>query len=53
MEKDGSWHITPAYDMTFTTNLDGAPYENMHSMSVILLCKKCFVYMCDSWTEKD
>ena len=35
MERDGSWHITPAYDMTFTTNLDGAAYENMHSMSVL------------------
>ena len=35
MERDGSWHITPAYDMTFTTNLDGTAYENMHSMSVL------------------
>lgn len=35
MERDGSWHIAPAYDMTFTTNLDGTAYENMHSMSVL------------------
>ena len=34
MEKNGTWHITPAYDMTFTTNLDGAAYENIHSMSI-------------------
>ena len=34
MEKNGTWHITPAYDMTFTTNLDGAAYENTHSMSI-------------------
>ena len=27
-------HITPAYDMTFTTNLDGAAYENVHSMNI-------------------
>lgn len=35
MEKEGGWHITPAYDMTFTTNLDGAAYENIHSMSIL------------------
>jgi len=35
MDKDGSWHITPAYDMTFTTNLDGASYENRHSMTIL------------------
>lgn len=34
MERNGTWHITPAYDMTFTTNLDGAAYENVHSMSI-------------------
>ncbi|WP_044268437.1 type II toxin-antitoxin system HipA family toxin [Bacteroides timonensis] len=34
MERNGIWHITPAYDMTFTTNLDGAAYENVHSMSI-------------------
>ncbi|KAB4153445.1 type II toxin-antitoxin system HipA family toxin, partial [Bacteroides uniformis] len=34
MERNGTWHITPAYDMTFTTNLDGAAYENAHSMSI-------------------
>lgn len=34
MNEDGSWHITPAYDITFTTNLDGAAYENGHSMTI-------------------
>lgn len=34
MERSGTWHITPAYDMTFTVNLDGAAYENVHSMSI-------------------
>lgn len=34
MEKNGTWHITPAYDMTFTINLDGTTYENTHSMSI-------------------
>ena len=34
MEKDGKWHITPAYDVTFTTNLDGAAYEDIHCMSI-------------------
>lgn len=35
MRQDGVWHITPAYDMTFTTNLDGSAYENVHSMSIL------------------
>ncbi len=35
MCQDGVWHITPAYDMTFTANLDGAAYENVHSMSIL------------------
>ena len=34
MEPDGVWHITPAYDVTFTTNLDGTVLENAHSMSI-------------------
>lgn len=34
MEKNGTRRITPAYDMTFTTNLDGAVCENIHSMSI-------------------
>ena len=34
MEPDGVWHITPAYDVTFTTNLDGTAFENAHSMSI-------------------
>ncbi len=34
MEPDGVWHITPAYDVTFTTNLDGAAFENAHCMSI-------------------
>ncbi len=35
MDERGTWHITPAYDMTFTTNLDGASYENGHSMTIL------------------
>lgn len=35
MDRDGSWHITPAYDLTFTTNLDGAAYENVHSLTLL------------------
>lgn len=35
MDEKGSWHITPAYDLTFTTNLDGAYYENGHSMTIL------------------
>lgn len=34
LDEDGSWHITPAYDITFTTNLDGADYENGHSLTI-------------------
>lgn len=34
MSEEGLWHITPAYDLTFTTNLDGAAYENGHSMTI-------------------
>ena len=35
MDTDGQWHISPAYDVTFSTNLDGTAYENIHSMSVM------------------
>lgn len=35
MEADGVWHIAPAYDVTFTTNLDGTAFEKAHSMSVL------------------
>ena len=31
---DNEWHITPAYDITFTVNLDGASYENVHSITL-------------------
>ncbi len=34
MDENGSWHITPAYDVTFTTNLNGPVYERVHTMSV-------------------
>lgn len=34
MEKDGSWHITPAYDMMFTVNIGGMRYDNCHSMTI-------------------
>ena len=32
---EGLWHITPAYDLTFTVNLDGTSYENRHSMTIL------------------
>lgn len=35
MGRDGIWQLTPAYDVTFTINLDGAAYENVHSMSIL------------------
>ena len=35
MDADGEWHISPAYDVTFSINLDGTAYENVHSMSVM------------------
>lgn len=35
MNKDGDWHITPAYDLTFTINLDGMAYENVHSLTLL------------------
>ncbi len=35
MDEKAVWHITPAYDVTFTTNLDGASYENGHSITIL------------------
>jgi len=35
MKQDNQWHITPAYDLTFSTNLDGANYENRHSLTLL------------------
>ena len=35
MQQNGIWHITPAYDITFTINLEGANYENVHAMSIL------------------
>lgn len=35
MGRDGVWHIAPAYDLTFSIDLDGASYENVHSMSIL------------------
>ena len=29
------WHITPAYDLTFTTDLDGMTLGNRHEMSML------------------
>ncbi len=34
MGRDGSWHITPAYDLMFTVNIRGMGYENCHSMTI-------------------
>jgi serine/threonine-protein kinase HipA len=35
MNESGSWHIFPAYDLTFTTNMSGTAYENRHSLSLL------------------
>lgn len=37
LSEGGMWHITPAYDVTFTTDLDGPFYMNRHELS---LCGK-------------
>lgn len=34
LSEDGLWHITPAYDVTFTTDLDGPSYFNRHELSL-------------------
>ena len=34
LDKNGSWHITPAYDMTFAVNLDASSFAHDHAMSV-------------------
>lgn len=35
MDDDGTWSITPAYDVTFTTDLSASAYDNGHSMSLL------------------
>ena len=35
LDDDGKWHITPAYDLTFTVNLEGAFYENRHCLTIL------------------
>lgn len=34
MTKNGIWHITPAYDLTFTADMTDANYGNYHSLSL-------------------
>lgn len=34
MDKDAIWHVSPAYDYTFTIDPSGPYYANRHSMSV-------------------
>lgn len=34
MHDDGIWHITPAYDLTFTIDLDAPAYVNRHSITI-------------------
>lgn len=34
MERDGIWHVSPAYDFTFTVDTSGPFYVNRHSMTV-------------------
>lgn len=35
LPKGGQWHISPAYDVTFTIDLDGAFYNNQHELSLL------------------
>lgn len=35
LSKTDGWHITPAYDLTFTTDLDGMKLANRHEMSIL------------------
>jgi len=34
MQKDGSWKLSPAYDLTFSVDLAAPAYVNRHSLSV-------------------
>lgn len=34
MHDDGIWHITPAYDLTFTEDLDAPAYVNRHCLTI-------------------
>ena len=34
MREDGIWHVTPAYDLTFTIDLHAPAYVNRHSMTI-------------------
>lgn len=34
MGEDGIWHITPAYDLTFTIDLDAPAYVNRHCLTI-------------------
>ena len=34
MKRDGEWHVSPAYDFTFTIDTSGPFYVNRHSMTI-------------------
>lgn len=34
LPRGGEWHITPAYDITFTVDLDAMKYVNYHNLSI-------------------
>ena len=34
MSQDAAWHVAPAYDYTFTVDVDAPYYVNRHSMSI-------------------
>ena len=34
MREDGVWHLSPAYDMTFSVDLNAPAYVNRHSMTI-------------------
>ena len=34
MDEDGQWHVAPAYDYTFTVDVEAPRYMNRHSMTI-------------------
>lgn len=34
MDRKGRWSLAPAYDLTFSVDMDALPFENYHTFSV-------------------
>ncbi len=34
MDRKGQWSLAPAYDLTFSVDLEAMPFENFHAFSV-------------------